>query len=238
VYGHAWRSVAAAFVLLALADLTAVATGHGAWRPFTKPLLMLLLALAFMLAAGGPLDRARTMLIAGLISSAAGDTVLLRSGTAALAAGMVCFAIVHVCYIIAFVSVARGPGLVRRRPVVVLPYVLAWLAAAIVLWPHTGGLAVAVVVYSALVTTMALAALDLIGRIPSRNAVLVAAGAVIFMSSDTTLAFTEFDRALAPPFAPFVVMLTYLVAQTMIAAGMTATTAARPAPGIPVDGRR
>jgi hypothetical protein len=53
------------------------------------------------------------------------------------------------------------------------------------------------------------------------------------------LAFTQFDRALAPPFAPLVVMLTYLVAQTMIAAGMTAVlSGARPAPGIPVDGLR
>ncbi len=67
---------------------------------------------------------------------------------------------------------------------------------------------------------------------------LVAAGAVFFMFSDTTLAFVQFDRALAPAFAALVVMLTYLVAQTMIAAGMTAFTQARPAPGIPTGGLR
>ena len=235
----AWRWAAAAFLLLAVADLTAIATGHDAWRAFTKPPLMLLLALAFALAVRARFDRSHWLVIGGLIFSAAGDAVLLRSGTTALALGMVCFACTHVCYIVAFASAAPGRGLVRRRPETALPYALAWLGATVVLWPHTGGLGVAVLVYSALVTAMAVAALNLIGRIPLRNAVLVAAGAVFFMSSDTTLAFTQFDRALAPPFAPLVVMLSYLVAQTMIAAGMTAVlSGARPAPGIRVDGLR
>ena len=233
-----WRWAAVAFVLLALADLAAVATGRDAWRAFTKPPLMLLLALAFALAAHGRFDRARMLVIAGLIFSAAGDTVLLRSGTTALALGMVCFACTHLCYILAFVSMVRGRGLVRRRPLVVVPYVFAWVGAIVVLWPHAGRLALAVLAYSALVTAMALAALDLVGRIPRRNAALAAAGAVFFMSSDTTLAFVQFDRALAPPFAALLVMLTYLVAQTMIATAMTAFTAARPAPAIPVDALR
>jgi uncharacterized membrane protein YhhN len=234
----AWRWAAAAFVLLALADLTALASGHDAWRAFTKPPLMLLLAIAFALAARGRLDRSRTLVIAGLIFSAAGDTVLLRTGTTPLAVGMLCFACTHVCYLIAFVAVAPGRGLVRRRPAVAIAYVLAWLGAIVVLWPHLGRLAFAVLAYSALETVMALAALDLIERIPRRNAALVAAGAVVFLFSDTTLAFVQFDRELAPPFAALVVMLSYLVAQTMIAAGMTAFTEPRPAPGIPTDGLR
>jgi uncharacterized membrane protein YhhN len=234
----AWRWAAAAFVLLALTDLTAVATGHDAWRAFTKPPLMLLLATAFALAARGRFDRSRTLVIAGLVFSAVGDTVLLRSGTAPLALGMLCFACTHVCYLVAFVAVAPGRGLVRQRPAVAVPYVLAWLGAIVVLWPHLGRLAFAVLAYSALETAMAVAALDVIERIPRRNAVLLAAGAGVFMFSDTTLAFVQFDRAFAPPFAAVVVMFTYLVAQTMIAAGMTAFTEPRPAPGIPTGGLR
>ena len=237
--GTAWRWPAAAFAVFAVADLAAVATGHEAWRALTKPPLMLLLALTFALAVGERFDRAHWMLLAGLLFSAVGDTVLLRSGTTALALGMVCFACTHVCYVVAFVSVAPGRGLVRQRPACAAPYVLAWLATSVVLWSHTGRLAVAVLVYSALVTAMAIAALDLIRRIPSRNAAIVAAGAVFFMSSDTTLAFIEFDRTLAPPFAPVVVILTYLVGQTMIAWGMTAVLSGLPPePGIPAGGPR
>ena len=107
----------------------------------------------------------------------------------------------------------------QRRPWLVLPYAGAWLAATALLWPHLGALGYAVVPYSALLTAMAVAALNLVGRIPQRGAILVAGGALFFMSSDTTLAFARFDPALAPPHASLVVMVTYLIAQSLIVSG-------------------
>jgi uncharacterized membrane protein YhhN len=217
-----------AFVLLALADLAALISGHDAWRWYTKPPLAVVLATIVAAASRGP-DRARPVFILGLLFSALGDTALLGRSDAAFVTGTGCFALTHVCYIAAFVLAGDGPGLVRRRPWLGLPYAGAGLVATLLLWPHLGGLAYAVVLYSALLTAMALTALNLVGRIPQRGAILVAAGALFFMSSDTTLAFARFDPVLAPPQAPLLVMLTYLIAQALIVSGF----ASRPGRALP-----
>ena len=228
------RPLLVIYVAVALADLVALASGHVAWRSYSKPALMLILAAGVVVMARGRLDRSRAALAIGLIASSAGDAALLRTSDAAFVLGTACFAVTHVCYITAFALVGTGPGLVRRRPWLVLPYAGAWLAATVLLWPHLGTLAYAVVPYSALLTVMAVAALNLVGRIPQRDAILVAAGGVFFMSSDTTLALARFAPALAQPHADLVVMLTYVIAQLLIVCGL----AARPGKVLPEAVRR
>ena len=211
-------AAALAFVLAATADLTALAL-HGEWRIATKPPLMVLLALFVALAPAG-LRAMQRWVIGALIASSAGDALLLGSSDAAFVAGTLCFALAHVGYIAAF-AVPPGRGLVRRRPWWIAPYALAWLAATLVLAPHLGVLAAVVVPYGALATAMALAALNLFGRVPPLAAGLAAGGALLFVSSDTNLALGRFVPALAPPHVDLLVMATYLLAQAGIVAGTT-----------------
>jgi uncharacterized membrane protein YhhN len=207
------------FLLDGVADLTGLATGHEGWRILTKPALMPLLLLSTLLRL--PLPKAAGLLLVfALFYSAVGDFELLYPGDAAFTSGTIWFALAQIAYIFAFAKTAPGVGLVQRRPWLALPYVAAWLAGVAVLWPHLGALRAVVVPYSALVTLMAIAALNLFGRIDRRDALLVAAGALLFLSSDTTLGTSRFVPSLAPPFAPFIVMLTYIVAQALIAAGL------------------
>jgi uncharacterized membrane protein YhhN len=208
------------YALLAVADLALLGSGHEALRWYTKPFLMPVLAVGVVVAAHWRLDRARAALVLGLIASATGDTALLRTGDGAFVLGTLWFAMAHLCYIVAFTNAGRGRGLVRRRPWLAIPYAGVWLTGTALLWPHLGALRVAVVPYSALLTAMAVCALDLTGRIVRRDALLVAAGAAIFVLSDSTLAFERFDPALAPPHAPLLVMLTYLLAQALIVSGL------------------
>ena len=76
-----------AFVLLALADLAALISGHDAWRWYTKPPLAVVLAAIVAAASRGP-DRARPVFILGLLFSALGDTALLGRSDAAFVTGI------------------------------------------------------------------------------------------------------------------------------------------------------
>jgi len=220
------------FAVLGLVDLGLIVSGHDALRWYTKPFLMPVLAVGVVVAARWRLDRTQAALVVGLIASATGDTALLRSGEGAFVLGTLWFAMAHVCYIAAFANAGRGRGLVRRRPWLVLPYALVWLGGAVLLGPHLGALRIVVVAYSALLTVMAVCALDLFDRLVRRDAALVAAGAIVFVLSDSLLALARFDRALAPPQAPLLVMLTYLVAQALIVSGLAGRREPAPPAGV------
>jgi uncharacterized membrane protein YhhN len=162
------------------------------------------------------------MLVVALVFSFAGDTVLLGTSDAAFVGGTAAFALSHLAYIACFSLCGSGKGLVQQRPWLIVLYALAWGITTAILWPHLGVLAAVVVPYSLLLTTMAVFALNLVGRIELRSAIFVAAGAAIYMSSDTNIAFGRFDPALAPPHVDFLIMLTYLIAQSLIVAGIAA----------------
>jgi len=216
---RASRAFAIAYAALTAADLAAIATGHVSWRLLTKPPLMLLLAGA-VIASRPRLDLGRQLLVVALAFSAIGDWLLLGPSDSAFVAGTLAFAASHVAYIACFVAIGGPTGLVRRRPWLVVPYLLAWGGATAVLWPHLAALRPVAVPYSFLLTAMAVVALDLVGHTRRRAAIAVAIGAAIYMSSDTNIALARFDPALAPPHADFLIMLTYLAAQTLMAAGI------------------
>jgi uncharacterized membrane protein YhhN len=209
--------VALVYAAFAVADLVAVFAGHDAWRPFTKPVLMPAL-IGVVLLASQRLDRVRVWLVLALLWSTAGDVLLLSRSDAAFVEGTLAFALAHVSYIACFTLAGTGMGFVRRYPWIAIPYALGWIGATAIVAPHMGALAFVAVPYSFLLTVMALVALDLIGRIPVRSAILAAAGAALFMSSDTNIAVARFVPTLAPPHVEFLIMLLYLAGQTLIVA--------------------
>jgi len=216
-----WTAAAVAYAVFAAVDLVAVATGHDGWRTFSKPSLMPALAATVVLATPQSWNPARIFLVVALLFGAAADTALLETDDGSFSLGTRLFALGHIAYVACFRYAGNGEqGLVQRYPLLVLPYALAWLGATIVLWPHFGGFIPLLIPYSLLLTGMACYALNLVGRFPQRPAVLVAAGAVCFMSSDTNIAIARFDPALAPPGVQFIIMLLYIAGQALIAGGI------------------
>jgi uncharacterized membrane protein YhhN len=91
-------------------------------------------------------------------------------------------------------------------------YAVWWVAVLLILWPHLGGLAVAVAIYGLVLGGTAASA--------TRCDPLIAIGGAFFLASDTILAFRLFYPGVSDAVASPVIMLTYCLGQGLIAAGV------------------
>jgi uncharacterized membrane protein YhhN len=187
----------AAYAGLAAADTVLAAAGRDRLRWLTKPLLMP----ALMAGRDRPVQRA-------LALGGAGDVALIGRGEAAFTAGLVSFLAGHVAWIVALRQ-RPGGGLLRARPVLAAPYLAAFGGLNAYLWPRTGKDRVPVLVYSAALLAMSLAALD-------TGSPRTAAGGALFLVSDSLLALEKFG-GVALPGHEGLVMASYAGAQALLA---------------------
>ncbi|MFI9201005.1 lysoplasmalogenase [Streptomyces sp. NPDC053048] len=170
----------------------------------TKPALMPLLA-AHVLARGGP-----RLLAAALLLGCGGDTLLQTGRETLFLVGMGSFAAGHVCYLVLFARHGSPGGARTRR--LAAGYAVAWAVTVALLWPGLeAGLRVPVVLYSLLLTAMALGA--------TRARLWAGAGGALFLLSDTLIAggLARWPQA---PVPQFWIMLTYIAAQCLLAQGV------------------
>lgn len=191
-----------AYAALALADTLLAASGRDRTRRATKPLLMPLLSVS----RDAPTRRA-------LLLGGAGDVALLGRGQGAFTAGLGAFLLGHVAWVAAL-RARPGVAVVRRRPVLVLPYAALLTGFNAYLWRRTGRDRVPVLVYSTALTATALAALD-------TGDARAAAGGLLFLGSDGLLALERFADVHLPAHEGLV-MATYTAAQALLAAGGSA----------------
>jgi uncharacterized membrane protein YhhN len=192
------RRTTAAFLGVAAADVALAAMGRERLRRFTKPLVMPTLLI------GRERSTQRALALGGM-----GDVALLGSSPAAFTAGLGAFLAGHLAWIQALRQ-RRGTGLVRRYPLLVLPYAAAWAGLNAYLWPHTGRDRYPVIAYSTALAAMAITALDT-GR------PVTAAGGVLFLTTDSLLALDRFAGVELPRHEGWV-MATYVAAQGLLAA--------------------
>jgi uncharacterized membrane protein YhhN len=188
-----------AYAALALADTALAATGRDRARRVSKPLLMPVLSLQ----RDAPTRRA--LALGGL-----GDVALLGSGQAAFPAGLGAFLLGHAAWVRALRG-RPGGGLVRRRPVLAVPYALVLAGFNAYLWDRTGRDRLPVLVYSTALTATALAALD-------SGDPRAAVGGALFLGSDGLLALERFADVHLPAHEGLV-MASYTAAQALLAAG-------------------
>ena len=117
------------------------------------------------------------------------------------------FGIAHLCYIWLLWKYAT-PGPFPRWALV---FPLWWVLMLVTLWPSLGGLAIAVALYGIVLGGTAATA--------ARCNPVIAAGGVLFLASDTVLAFRIFMPEVMPGWTSALVMLTYCAGQGLIAAG-------------------
>ncbi len=177
---------------------------------FFKPLTMLfILALAWQRSGGSGMVYSYA-LVAGLLFSLAGDVFLMLPQDRFLP-GLASFLIAHLCYITAFVSVDGF----HFAPGILLLFLLYGVFMLRLLGPHLGKMRGPVVIYMAVILIMGWQAVALCWAIGTGWSVLAAAGALLFVASDSILALNRFRR----PFrsAEALILGAYFVAQWLIA---------------------
>ncbi|HEU5267025.1 MAG TPA: lysoplasmalogenase, partial [Jatrophihabitans sp.] len=196
----------------AVADWMAVAQRRVRAERVLKPLTLALLLAAAAIASFGP---AQPWMVAALALSLVGDVALLRSEDTAFLVGLAAFLLGHVCYLVAFlrvgvqaVEVVIGATVVVLVSALALPRLLRGAAASAGI-----GFAAAVAAYAAV-----LGAMTALGV--GTGVVVTALGAVLFLASDTVLAWQRFVVAVRN--GPLVVIVTYHVASVLIPTGNSA----------------
>ncbi|MEQ1736920.1 MAG: lysoplasmalogenase [Rhodoglobus sp.] len=195
------------FAAVGAVHLAILAVGAEAWSAPTKALLMPALLIGFLVAL--PSRRNELAAVGGVavLLSWAGDVLLATPGNVGFLIGLVAFMLAHAVYLVQF----RRSLKQRRIPRLALLYLAWWLALVVVLSPHLGALLIPVAIYGAVLGLSAAAALG-----TNR---MVAVGALVFLLSDTVLAFKMFWPDFSLWQADLIIMFGYLVGQGLIAVG-------------------
>lgn len=200
-----------ATILLALAAVAAAGDWIAVARR-TKPLEYLCKPLATAALLGVALaveptsDARRIAFAVALGLSLAGDVFLMLPRDA-FVAGLGSFLLAHIAYIVGFRIDDPATGIELIVPTVGVLLVVAAVGVPIMRAVRSDhpALAVPVAGYIAVIAVMVASALA------TRN-VVAGAGAIVFMASDTLIAWNRFVRPLA--WAPVAIMVTYHAGQT------------------------
>jgi uncharacterized membrane protein YhhN len=174
-----------------------------------KPLTTALIILVAAIAAAPVPPAYKTFILAGLVFSLAGDVALLFPDKGFIA-GLAAFLAAHIFYILAF---KPAPG----RPLsagILIPFVLYGLLMFRTLAPSLGGLKFPVFIYTSAISVMAWLAAARFVYAGGMRPLLAFAGAVLFLISDSVLAYDRFARKIGP--AQIIILGTYFPAQLLI----------------------
>jgi len=175
-----------------------------------KPLTTILIIVVAALAAAPVPAEYKTLVLAGLMCSLLGD-IALAAPKEWFMAGLVAFLAAQIFYMLAFRprpghSVSAGAF---------LPFVFYGLLMYFLLAPGLGKLKIPVLVYIGAITIMAGFAAGRFVDLGGTRPFLAFAGAVLFMISDSVLAYDRFGRKMGP--AQTIILGTYFPAQLLIA---------------------
>ncbi len=200
-------AVFAPFLLVTLIHLVAQLFNAQLLQLITKPLLIPALVLVPLRLIPAAQERTARLLIFGLALSWVGDLALMVPGEPWFILGLLCFLVAHLVYIALFIMRFTHPAALWS-----LAY-LVWFAGLVwVLAPHLGALLVPVLVYGAVLGSMAVAS--------TRAGLITAIGGAFFVVSDSLLALSRFLPEAGVAAAGFWAMLSYCAAQALIVWGV------------------
>lgn len=206
------RAIRVASLSLGLTYLIALPAYPYAASPMIKGLSIAALAVLPWMLRPVPDRRGSALLSAALLASSAGDVLLDVDPERLFVPGLCAFLTAHVIYTALFVthrSCWQRIETPRRFLLIAVP--LYVFVVSVWLVPDTGPLKIPVTIYICAITAMTTTALG------SRFAWRVAAGALLFMLSDSLLAIAKFNGPF--PARGFLVWATYYAAQYLIATG-------------------
>lgn len=177
---------------------------HTIFKPATTILIL-------FVALNTPPGKYKILITIGMLFSLMGDIFLMLPSDQFLI-GLICFLITHICYIVAFLSDSQF-----GRPI--WPYVLLGVIAIAIFELLSGGINAAmklpVAIYAAALSLMTAQALARNLQKKNTGSMLAAIGAILFLISDTTLAYDRFVIGFTA--ARAIILSTYYAAQYLIA---------------------
>jgi uncharacterized membrane protein YhhN len=205
------------FILILLIHLVTILVESENTQFATKPLLVPLLVGYFFTATGPGVSMAKWIGL-GLAFSWLGDILLLFAENDELffLLGLSSFLIAHISYIVLFHKI-RVLEKIRGNVWLIFVVVIYYVSLVAFLSPYLGNMRIPVRIYGLVISFMFLLALHMLFLKDRKTGILIAAGAVLFVLSDSVLAINKFYRPL--PSAGFVIMLTYGMAQFFIVDG-------------------
>jgi uncharacterized membrane protein YhhN len=188
-----------------------------AW--FMKPFLIPFLLLAVYFCGTFPTKK---FLLGALLFSWAGDILLLFAdkGELYFIFGLVAFLISHLAYIILFskqtrITMYHNKAVFWVGTTAIIIYLIALYS---ILLPSLGNLQIPVLAYALVLSTMLLFAFKGYFKWHKPASIYILCGAIIFVSSDSILAFNKFYTPIQ--YSSFLIMATYITAQYLIVSGI------------------
>lgn len=187
----------------------------------TKPLLMVFLALYFY--RGITATDYKNWILLALFFSFGGDVFLMFHVNRELLfiLGLGSFLIAHLYYSYGMLQFPNfKSGILHKKIWLALPLIAYSIGLIYLVLPKLGDLAVPVMVYAFVIMLTGLSAINLFGRMSSRNASLVTLGAILFILSDSVIALDKFlATQLYIPNPRLIIMVTYILGQFLIVQG-------------------
>jgi uncharacterized membrane protein YhhN len=214
------RIVLMLFGVVVLVHMASIAFNQEILQQYSKPLIMVSLMIYYGMAA----SRRSYVFMTAMLFCWAGDVLLMFQNTVpyCFLLGLGAFLIGHLMYIMAYLQHRNedtGAGFLPTQKLrYAMPFLLAGTGLLTVLYPNLASLLWPVVAYAAVLVTMVIVALFRYGRTSTASFGLVFGGAVLFMISDSLLAMNKFHAPIQQ--AGLLIMITYCVAQGLIAEGM------------------
>jgi uncharacterized membrane protein YhhN len=208
------------YLIVFLTQLYAEYLDSNVLRSISKPLIVLVLMVWIYLSTR-LLKPFHKNIFAGLVFAWIGDILLmLQPGKSSFfISGLVAFLLCHLCYISAFMLDYRlKPA--RKNPFI-LWAVIVFSVFCVVLFvymrPHLGPMQNPVLIYAIIISVMAMMAVSRFGRVNLFSFEIIFYGAVLFLFSDSMLAYNKFVEPLSN--AGLIIMASYMIAQFLIVLG-------------------
>ena len=206
------------FFVILLADLIAVQLNYKIAEWVFKPLIVIWLLSYFILQTRHEKNDLKKWIIIALLFSWLGDVLLMLQGDNSIffLLGLSAFLLAHIFYIL-FFHFVRIRENVKSRWYLLLLVVIYYALLISILSPWLGEMKLPVRIYGIVISFMFMLAMHMLFIKNNRAGLLMMAGALLFVISDSVLAINKFYH----PFemADVVVMTTYGFAQLLITEG-------------------
>lgn len=199
------------YVLVSILNVIFLVKGNTKGKFFTKPLLIPLLLLFYLLNVTSP----NNYIIIALICCMLGDIFLLwPEKQACVLAGITSFLTGHIFYIITFIN---GTNFPTWFFVFLLPYIILELIIARKLFPSMKELKIPSTIYMSILLIMSFTSLTRVWVVSLDSFLLTFIGSLFFIISDIILAFDIFVKHKQS--YEVYIMSTYILAQLLIILG-------------------